>query len=106
MVFLHFDFCRGKTISAVHFVRELLKAPFPKPRRQFFFCHGVFNHNYRQTIQVFFPFSLFLFRFPAGDSFRFSSVIFCGNSFRFVEKYNLSIHFHERNLFIGLMPLR
>ena len=59
---------------------RLLPASFPKQCRQFF-CHGVFNHNYGQSFQVFFPLSLSPFRFPAGNGFRIFPRSFCGNSF-------------------------
>ena len=73
MVFLHFDFCRGKTVPAVHFIRELFPSFPPKTRCQFLFCHEVFHYNHRQPGQILFPLPLLFFRFPAGTDASSSS---------------------------------
>ena len=98
MMFFHFDFCRGKAVSAVHFIRKLFIAFFLKQFLQVFFRQGVFDHNNRQAIQVFFPFPLLLLRFPAEDSLRVLTGRFGTDGLRFVKEYDLSIHFHKRNL--------
>ena len=105
MVFLHFDLCRGKAVSAVYFVREL----FPSFLSEFFlkllFIHGMLHHNSRKPFQLFFPFSLFFLWLPAGRILLAAIRLLTGNSLRFVKKYDFPIHFHKRNLVFGFVPL-
>ncbi len=107
MVFLHPDFRRGKAVPAVYFIRELFPAVLSKFILQFLIRHGMFHHNYRNPVQVFFPFALLFLRFCAGNTFRLILRVFlCSNSFGFVKEYNLPIHFHKGDLVFGLMFLR
>ena len=106
MVFFHLDFRRGKAVPAVYFIRKLFPAVFSKFIFQFLIRHGMFHHNYRQPVQVFFPFAVLFLRLSAGNAFRFFLCVFLrGNSFGFVKKYDLPIHFHKRHLVFGFMFL-
>ena len=95
-----------KSLTTTLFIGKLSKAFLPKQRRQFLLGHGVFDHNYQQTVQILFPFSLFLLRFSAENGLLGLIEFFRSNSPRFVKKYNLSVHFHKGELFIWFMPFR
>ena len=106
MVFLHLDFRRGEAVPAVYFIRKLFPTALPKPVFQFLICHGMFHHNYRQPLQVFFTFPLLFLRFCAGNAFRLLLCVFLsGNSFGLVKEYDLPIHFHKGDLVFGFMFL-
>lgn len=105
MVFLHFNLCRGEAVSAVYLVRQL----FPSFLSEFFlkllFIHRMLHHNNRKPGKVFFPFSLFLFRSPAGNILLLLSWIITRNGLCFIKEYDLPVHFHKGNLVFGFMSL-
>ena len=106
MVFLYFDFCRGKAVSAVYLIRELFPAVFSKFIFQLLIRHGMFHHNYRKPLQVFFPFPLLFLRFCAGNAFRlFQCVFLCSDSLGFVKEYDFPVHFHKGDLVFDFMFL-
>lgn len=68
MVFFHFNFCRSKTVPAVHLIRNLFIALLPEPGCQFLLRKGMPNHNNWQARQIFSPLPLFFFGFRRGTA--------------------------------------
>ena len=106
MVFFHLDLCRGKTVPAVYFIRELLPAALSKFIFQLIIRHGMFHYNYRQPGKVFFPFALLFLRLSTGNLFRLLLCVFLRSSFGFVKEYDLPIHLRKGDLIFGIMFLR
>ena len=106
MVFLHFNFCRGKTVSAVHLSRSCLKPSSPNRtvcsscgRECSTIITGRPSRSSSCSSRFFFGFRQ---RTVSGSSPDSSATTASG----FVKEHNLSVHLHKGDLFIGLMPLR
>ena len=106
MMFFYLHLCRGKTVPAVYLIGQLLPSALPEPLLQLLFLHGMFDHNDRESLQVFFPFPTLLFRPLPGNLFQAVISAFCSDRLRFIKKNDRPIHFHKSNLSLGLMFLR